>query len=303
MSVLRAVATERAVDPDGMELSRLKQKVDLLALITRGWDPGGRVFAPAADDPLFGYHRCERVRCPRTGESRRARALGLCDPCAKNFFARVAKTASGTEAETLEQFKSRPLLRQDQATKEQPLCLVCRTPGHERAARTKGLCTDCCRHRLARRQTVEEFVAGHPRLGVPRPRPSFGRCLVKGCRRWATNDRGFCQVCYRRWMHIPTDKRAASRERFLESGPWQPPLDGWRAAMPQVPELVRVAAARRAAAVDRALRGHDGARPPRDGVGARRPRAGSALSGNSVSCRSPTRRGVRWRSRSSPPGG
>ena len=194
MSVLRAVATERVVDPDGMELSRLKLQVDLSALITRGWDPERRVFAPPADDPLFGYHRCERVRCPRAGESRRARTLGLCDPCAKNFFARVAKTAPGSEPETLEHFKTRPLRRHDQATKEQPLCLVCCTPGHERAARTKGLCTDCCRHRHARRQTVEEFVAGHPRLGVPKPRLSFGRCLVDDCRRWATNDRGFCQV-------------------------------------------------------------------------------------------------------------
>ena len=56
--------------------------------------------------------------------------------------------------------------------------------GHERAARTKGLCPDCCRHRAARRQTV----------GAPTPRVSFGRCLVDDCQRWATNDRGFCHV-------------------------------------------------------------------------------------------------------------
>jgi hypothetical protein len=217
----------------------LKQNVDLPALIARGWDPESRVFAPLADDPLFGYLRCERVRCPRAGESRRARALGLCDPCAKNFLWRVEKTAGTDEVETLERFKTRPLLRHDQATTEQPLCLVCRTPGHERAARTKGLCTDCCRHRAARRQTAEEFVAGHARLGVPQPRPSFGRCLVDDCRRWATNDRGFCQVCYRRWKKIPLVKRAAAREGFLAAGPWQPPLDGWRAAMPVVPELVQ----------------------------------------------------------------
>ena len=72
------------------------------------------MFAPPADDPLFGYYRCERVRCPRAGESRRARALGLCDPCAKNFYARVSKTESGGEPETLERFKTRPLLRHDQ---------------------------------------------------------------------------------------------------------------------------------------------------------------------------------------------
>jgi integrase len=238
MSRLLAVASIREIDPDDVELSRLKRKVDVAALIARGWNPESRVFAPAADDPLFGYLRCERVKCPRAGESRRARALGLCDPCAKNFFWRVEKTAGTGEPETLERFKTRPLRRHDQATRQQPLCLVCRTPGHERAARTKGLCPDCCRHRAARGQTVEEFVAGHARLGVPQPRLSFGRCGVDGCRRWATNDRGFCQVCYRRWKKIPVVKRAGAREAFLAAGPWQPPLDGWRAAMPPVPELV-----------------------------------------------------------------
>lgn len=93
MRGLLAGATGLEVEPEGVELSRLKRKVDLSALIARGWDPESRVFAPPADDPLFGYLRCERVRCPRAGESRRARALGLCDPCAKNFFWRVEKTA------------------------------------------------------------------------------------------------------------------------------------------------------------------------------------------------------------------
>jgi integrase len=143
-----------------------------------------------------------------------------------------------TELETLERFKRRPLLRHDQATRDRSCVWSVAPPGHERAARTRGLCTDCCRHRAARRQTVEEFVAGHERFGVPKPRPSFGRCLVDDCRRWATNDRGFCQVCYRRWKKIPVAKRAAARERFLAAGPWQPPRDGWRAAMPAVPELV-----------------------------------------------------------------
>jgi hypothetical protein len=39
-------------------------------------------------------------------------------------------------------------------------------------------------------------------------------------------------------MNIPVGKRAAAREQFLAAGPWQPPLDGWRAVMPAVPELV-----------------------------------------------------------------
>ncbi len=232
------VAAADEVEPDGAELGRLKLKVDLRALVARGWDPESRVFAPRADDSLFGYRRCERVRCPRAGESRRARELGLCDPCAKNFLVRVANTAGTDEPETLEGFKTRPLRRHDQANKE-ALCLVCRTPGHERGARTKGLCVDCDRHRRARRQNVEAFVAGHPRLGVPQPRPTFGRCLVDDCRRWAISDLGFCQVCSGRWAKIRVEKRPEVRERFLAAGPWQPVLDGWRAAMPAVPELVQ----------------------------------------------------------------
>jgi hypothetical protein len=97
---------------------------------------------------------------------------------------------------------------------------------------------DCDRHRRARRQTVEAFVAGHPRLGAPKPRPSFGRCLVDDCRRWAISGLGFCRVCHRRWHHIATADRASVRERSLAAGPWQPPLDGWRAVMPAVPGLV-----------------------------------------------------------------
>ena len=237
MTGVLAIATGAELKPNDVELRRLKLKVDLPALIARGWDPETRVFAPPADDPLFGYHRCERVRCPRAGESRPARELGLCDACAKNFLLRVAKTEPRGEPETLEAFKTRPLRRHAQAQKE-ALCLVCRTPGHERGARTLGLCVDCDRHRRARRQTVEAFVAGHPRLGVPKPRPSFGRCLVDDCRRWAISDLRFRRVCHRRWLNIPTANRSLERERFLAAGPWQPPLDGRRAVMPAVPEFV-----------------------------------------------------------------
>ena len=227
MSVLRAVATERAVDPDGMELSRLKQKVDLLALITRGWDPGGRVFAPAADDPLFGYHRCERVRCPRTGESRRAWGSACVIRARRTSLRGWQRPRPGLKrrrSSSSNRGRCCARIRPPRSSR----CVWCvarlATSGPPGRRGCHGLLPSSPRAPADGRG----FVAGHPRLGVPRPRPSFGRCLVKGCRRWATNDRGFCQVCYRRWMHIPTDKRAASRERFLESGPWQPPLDGWR---------------------------------------------------------------------------
>jgi integrase len=218
-----------------MELSRLKAKVDLRALIARGWDPDWRVFAPPADDPLFGYHACERATCPRAGTSDRARALGLCDPCTRDYLARRRGLRGAPMP--LEQFKARPLLRLAQAEREQRLCLVCRTPGHERAAQATGLCSECSRMRHARGQTVEAFVAGDDRFPPAPPRRSFGRCLVDRCRRWATTEERLCAVCRRRWRKNPVDSRPPV-EQFVAEGPWRPLLDGTRAVMPAVPELV-----------------------------------------------------------------
>jgi integrase len=221
--------------PEAVELARLKAKVDLRALTTRGWDPQRRVFVPPADDPLFGYQSCERYGCPRAGSYDRARTLGLCDQCARNYLARIR----GYRAVplTLEEFKARPPLRVAQAGREQRLCLVCCTPGHERASQASGLCSECSRMRHDRGQTVEEFVAGDGRFPPARSCGSFGRCLVNGCRRWATTDERLCAVCRRRWRKQPPDRRS-SFEQFIADGPWRPELDGRRALMPEVPELV-----------------------------------------------------------------
>ena len=84
-----------------------------------------------------------------------------------------------------------PVLRLAQADREEELCLVCRTPGHERAARNNGLCAECSRQRHDRGQTIEAFVAGMTGAGR-QPRRSFGRCMVDGCRRWAITDERLC---------------------------------------------------------------------------------------------------------------
>jgi len=76
----RGVVTAPARVP--VELARLRAKVDVGTLTARGWDQVTRVFAPPADDPLFGYHPCEREGCTRAGAYDRALALGLCDQCA-----------------------------------------------------------------------------------------------------------------------------------------------------------------------------------------------------------------------------
>jgi len=195
-------------------------RVDLAALVARGWDPGRRVFAPAADDPLFGYHLCERVRCPRAGDSDRARALGLCEPCTRSFL-RSAQLAATGGPQTLAQFKATGLRRYVQAETEQTLCLVCRTPGHERIATNRGLCRECNRLRHARGQSIAELVAGDQRFAPARPRRSFGRCLVDGCGRWAWTGERLCKCCRMRQRKIPAVERptldAAVHEQIAEA--------------------------------------------------------------------------------------
>ncbi len=236
--LVRAAAALGAVPEPArvpVELARLQARVDVGMLIARGWDPASGVFAPPADDPLFGYHPCERAGCVRAGSYDRALALGLCDQCARNYLRRVRGQQPGRV--TLEEFKAMPMLRLAQADREEELCLVCRTPGHERAAQANGLCSECSRMRHARGQSVEAFVNGDDRFPPAWPRRSFGRCLVDGCRRWARTEERLCGACRRRWRKRPAGRRP-SIEQFAAEGPWQPPLDGKRAVMPELPELV-----------------------------------------------------------------
>ncbi|MGO9750026.1 MAG: tyrosine-type recombinase/integrase [Solirubrobacteraceae bacterium] len=160
------------------ELTRLRGAVDLPRLIAAGYDPGGQVFRPPPEHPVFGYELCVVPRCTAAVESG-----GLCHACRarlKGFHGAV------------EEFVAIPRVFAQSGRAEQRLCLVCCTPGHERAAdRRNGLCFAC---ELARRrygQTVEGYVAG------ARPRPSFGRCAR--CERWAAYQVGLCRSCQKQW--------------------------------------------------------------------------------------------------------
>lgn len=147
-------------------VARVKARVDLRMLVARGWDPQARVFAPAADDALFGYHSCERRGCPRAGQQDRSRALGLCDSCTRSYLRRLQGRQRAV-AITIEQFKALPAHKLALANREERLCLVCCTAGHERASRHHGLCPDCNRLRFDRGQTIEQHVAGDERFRRP----------------------------------------------------------------------------------------------------------------------------------------
>ena len=136
------------------ELSRLRRAVDLPRLIEVGYDPRAHIIRPHAEHPVFGYERCPVVHCTAAVERH-----ALCEACWRRF--------QGFEG-TFEEFAALPRAR-IHGPAQQPLCLVCRTAGHERPAwRCRGLCRSCDAQRKARGQTVAEYVAG------AQPRPSFG---------------------------------------------------------------------------------------------------------------------------------
>ncbi|MGH2842926.1 MAG: tyrosine-type recombinase/integrase, partial [Solirubrobacteraceae bacterium] len=176
---LAPVVALRAPVPVEDELLRLRRAVELPRLIEAGYDPGGRVFRPAAEHPVFGYRLCPVAGCGSAVES-----TALCNACWRRF-ARFEGT--------VEQFAAIPRVFTHDGRAEQRLCLVCRTSGHERPAGARnGLCMACEWLRRERGQTVCEYVAG------ARPRPSFGRC--GRCGRWAAfRDSRLCEPCQARW--------------------------------------------------------------------------------------------------------
>jgi integrase len=161
------------------ELSRLRRAVDLPRLIEVGYDPGAQIIRPHAEHPVFGYELCPVVHCTAAVERH-----ALCEACWRRF--------DGFEG-TLEEFAALPRARVH-GPAQQPLCLVCRTAGHERPAwRCKGLCRSCDAQRKKRGQMVAEYVAG------AQPRPSFGRCGRCGYLAAFGTPR-LCEPCHRRWV-------------------------------------------------------------------------------------------------------
>lgn len=79
---------------------------------------------------------------------------------------------------------------------EQRLCIVCRTPGHERPTQGRnGLCLSCDSGRRVRGQTVAQYVSSAV------PRRSYGRCAR--CERWAAyRDPRLCTACRSHWVAL-----------------------------------------------------------------------------------------------------
>jgi hypothetical protein len=164
------------------ELSRLRQVVDVPRLIEAGYDPVAHVIRPPADHPVLGYELCPVAGCMAALVAGR-----LCYGCRQRF-----RRFDGT----FDEFITIPRVFALSRRGQQRLCLVCRTPGHERpAAGRNGLCLSCDSGRRTRGQTVAEYAAGAV------PRPSFGR--FARCERWAAfNAPRLCTACRSHWVWL-----------------------------------------------------------------------------------------------------
>ena len=222
MTVVQLRAT---VDADD-RLERARRALDVTALVARGWDPERHVFAPSPDDPLFGWAPCERSGCGRGARGPAARRLGLCELCLVNYRSRYQGQLSVTE------YKRRPVAREV----DRALCLVCRTPGHQRPAQRQGLCNSCSKLLRSRGVSVAAFVAGDDRYPPATARPSLRLCDVVDCYQQVEYGRlGLCGPCYQRWS-----RERPSLDGFKEAGvPHRSPIfDGRHACLADLPPLV-----------------------------------------------------------------
>jgi integrase len=119
------------------------------------------------------------------------------------------------------------------------LCLVCRTPGHERPARSGGLCDICARTARGRGPAVKAYFDGDGGFPPGFPRPSFGRCSVVACERWAhKREPALCEPHDRNWRASGWPVGAELDAWCREAGSVD--LFTWRATLVGWPELVRM---------------------------------------------------------------
>lgn len=122
-SILRAALSEEAVEN---RLERIHARLDASVLAAIGWDATTRIVRFSPDHPQFGYPVCPVVDCDQetTGRGR------FCTGCRMRFERSTEDrdTFIAAGKQRWRHFESGVL------------CLVCRTPGHERPAKSNGLC-------------------------------------------------------------------------------------------------------------------------------------------------------------------
>lgn len=174
---------------DGGGTVELAALIDWAELRRRGWDAERDVFVPNAEDPVFGFAWCNIANCDQMVHHP---GLGLCRRC-------HASWERSATAMTFEEFCQRAPARTKAVGGG--LCVVCRTPGHERPVRGNGLCTACMAAARDRGQSVAAYVAGDAHFPPARPRPTFGRCAALACVRIAHRAHpALCEAHERTWI-------------------------------------------------------------------------------------------------------
>ncbi len=203
-----AAMSRRDTVPGGSRLrprragSSVGSLIDWDELRLRGWHPDGEVFVPNADDPVFGYPVCASVDCDQRVHHP---GLGLCRRCQTSW-------EHSPPGMTLEEFRQTAPLRTSPVGGG--LCLVCRTPGHERPVRGNGLCTACMAAARDHGQSVAEYVAGDAHFPPARATAD----LRRSARSWP--------VCVSRHRAHPALCEAHERTWVTRRAPERPSVRG-----------------------------------------------------------------------------
>ncbi|HSS08261.1 MAG TPA: hypothetical protein VLL25_00140, partial [Acidimicrobiales bacterium] len=187
MSRANAERASRAREASAPE-DELRRLIDWVGLGRLGWDPDAEVFAPHHDDPVFGFTECKAASCDQVAPT----SLGLCWRCTQLWH----EAEPGVDFERF----CETVPERVRHTRASALCRVCRTLGHERPVRAHGLCDGCEKVMAKRGQSPDEFVLGDEQFPPATPRPSFGRCLVATCCRFAWRARPtLCEPHHTKW--------------------------------------------------------------------------------------------------------
>lgn len=234
---MSALAAVRAPEHrDDLVLGRSQEALDLPPLIARGWEAETFTFCPPQSDPLFGWTLCERVGCRRGGYEGPGARAGLCDGCYTNY--RNTYVAKGVSVDEYKQMPYRATRRPADGDVE--LCLVCRTPDHERRVRRGKLCQACAALRSSRGQTLDQYVNGDDRFPPAAPRRTLPPCEMRGCEYdLEIVSHGLCRACDQRWRkHRAKDDRL-TLEQFKRLGMFSCVSDGRTVDLSGLTELVR----------------------------------------------------------------
>ena len=190
MTVAAARSAARSPGPSGDGLGGVRSGdvdalLDLAALTRAGWDPVTLVWKPDPSHPVLGFRCCGVDGCGYPADT----AAGLCRGCDATRLALGGDDLAGF---------CRAGVQRRQWCAER-LCLVCRTPGHERPATGSGLCIACSATARFRRQGIDAYVLGDDRFAPAVAHLSFGRCVVASCDRRAHNRQGLCAPHARNW--------------------------------------------------------------------------------------------------------